>query len=923
MSFSKLLIANRGEIAVRIARAAAELGVRTVAVHARDDAGSLHTRVADESAALAADGPAAYLDADAIVAVARAAGCDAVHPGYGFLSESSVFAQKVLDAGMRFVGPRPELLALFGDKARARALAAQCSVPLLTGTDAATGIEQARDFLSALGEGRSMMIKAIAGGGGRGMRVVHHVDEVEPAYLRCQSEARNAFGNGDLYVERYMPAARHIEIQVLGDGGEAIHLGERECTIQRRNQKVIEIAPSPTLSDGLRAALCEAALRMARKVGYEGLGTFEFLVSAAPGSEADFAFIETNPRLQVEHTVTEEILGIDLVKTQLRVAAGATLADLGLAGALPAPRGHAIQLRINMETTGADGSTRPSGGVLAAFDPPSGPGVRVDTFGYTGYATNPRYDSLLAKLIVHSPSPDYAEAVGRARRALSEFRIEGLATNIPLLDRLLAHPDFVANRVHTRFIDEHLATLLAPDPAPSRERFFRTAAGSPAGARPRSSRQDDPLAVFSDDEPAASAQPSPHVAAAARIDGPEGTLPLLAPLQGTVVALDVAQGDSVRQGQQLLVLEAMKMEHIVAAETSGVVRRIDVSAGDTVFEKAPLVHIEPDDSVGEDSGNAAQLDLDLIRADLAQALERKAAILDAQRPDAVARRRRTGQRTTRENLADLFDPGSFVEYGGLAVAAQRQRRSFEELLSLQPGRRHDRRRGNGQRRRGSARTARAARCSPTTTRCSPARRGCQPPQEGPAASAGASAWGSRLVLFAEGGGGRPGDTADPAAGLDTPDLRAWARSAGSCRPWAIVSGRCFAGNAALLGSCDVIIAPQDSNIGMGGPAMIEGGGLGVFAPEEIGPIDVQVPNGVVDVAVARRGGSRRRREAATSPTSRAGSRSGAAPTSGCCATRSPRTGCAPTTSARLIERSPTWARCWSCGTTSAWAWSRR
>src|SRR5580658_4948687 len=406
MTPNNLLIANRGEIAIRVMRAAAELGMRTVAVFSDDDIHSLHTRKADDAVALKGAGARAYLDAERIIAVAKEAGCDAIHPGYGFLSENAAFARRCHEAGIIFVGPRPEILDLFGDKVQARAIAKRCGIAVLPGTLGATSLEDAKSFFQSLGKGASIMIKALAGGGGRGMRIVHKLDEIEEAYKRCQSEARTSFGNSDVYVEQLMPRARHIEVQIVGDGTGAVsHLWERECSIQRRNQKIVEIAPSPTLDSTVRDHLTAAAVKLAKEVRYNSLGTFEFLVDATHGgAEPGFAFIEANPRLQVEHTVTEEVTGIDIVKAQLLIAAGRTLAELHLTQKeIPEPRGFAIQTRINMESMGADGTAKPSGGTLTAFEVPSGPGVRVDTFGYAGYVTNPNFDSLLAKLIAYSP----------------------------------------------------------------------------------------------------------------------------------------------------------------------------------------------------------------------------------------------------------------------------------------------------------------------------------------------------------------------------------------------------------------------------------------------------------------------------------------------------------------------------------------
>src|SRR5689334_10941904 len=440
----KLLIANRGEIAIRIAEAAAELGIATVGVHSEDDATSLHVKRVDEAVALKGRGAAAYLDIAGVVAAAKAAKCDAVHPGYGFLSENAAFARACAAAKIAFVGPTPEQLDLFGDKARARAHAQKCKVPVLPGTgevDVAGATTFFRKHAKA-----GIALKAIAGGGGRGMRLVTDEKEIADAFARASAEAKAAFGNGALYAERLVRQARHIEVQVVGDGKGVVALGERECSLQRRSQKIVELAPSPGLKPAVAKKIVAAALAMAKAVKYCSLGTFEFLVEGN-----DFFFIEANPRLQVEHTVTEAVWGVDLVQAQLR-------------GALPeseGPRGCAIQLRVNMETMTEDGSARPGGGTLSVFEPPSGPGVRVDTYGYAGYRTNPNFDSLLAKLIVHSPSADFADALSRSERALAAFRLEGAPSNIGFLRALLANDDFRADKVHTRFVDEQAKKLIA------------------------------------------------------------------------------------------------------------------------------------------------------------------------------------------------------------------------------------------------------------------------------------------------------------------------------------------------------------------------------------------------------------------------------------------------------------------------------
>src|ERR1700760_4792658 len=463
MKITKLLIANRGEIAIRIARAAADMNLPTVAVYCEDDAHSLHLRVADEIRLLPALGAAAYLNVQAMISAAQAAGCNAIHPGYGFLSERGDFAKACSDAGLIFVGPDVRHLALLGDKARARHAAQEAGVPVVRGLDHAVTLDEARQFFASL-NGGAVIIKALAGGGGRGTRVVLTDKEIEAAFARCQSEAQAAFGRNDVYVEEFIPRARHVEVQILGDHeGGITQLGERECSVQRRFQKIVEIAPAPALDDNLRQQVIAAAVRFAKSVGYTNLGTFEFLVDVSSRTGVQpFVFIEANARLQVEHTVTEEVTGVDLVQSQIRLAQGATLKELGLDKPIP-PRGYAIQCRVNMETIKADGSVRPGGGTLTVYEAPNGPGVRTDGFGYAGYKTSDSFDSLLAKVIAQSPSSDFAVAVGRETRALSEFRIDGVSTNIALLRNVLAHPDFIAGKVHTRWLDEHVKDLAAPN----------------------------------------------------------------------------------------------------------------------------------------------------------------------------------------------------------------------------------------------------------------------------------------------------------------------------------------------------------------------------------------------------------------------------------------------------------------------------
>lgn len=810
--FAGLLIANRGEIAIRIARAAADLGIRSVAVYAEDDSASLHVRSADQAVALSGRGVPAYLDMQQLIAIALSEGCEAIHPGYGFLAENAEFAQRCADAGLRFIGPDAPTLALFGDKARARQLAEQCQVPLVAGLNQAISLAQAQAFFAEHG---AVMLKALAGGGGRGMRPVFNAADLAEAFARCQSEARAAFGNDALYIEQLVTNARHIEIQVLGDGtGQVSHLWERDCSLQRRQQKLVEIAPSPDLPAATREAMIAAALRLASAANYQGLGTFEFLLD---GDDAQrFYFMEANPRIQVEHTVTEQVTGVDLLQTQLKLAAGHSLEALGLA--IPkALNGYAVQLRINLESMASDGSTRPAIGTLSAYQPPSGPGLRVDGYGYPGYSVSPSYDSLLAKLIAHGP--DYASALNRAYRALSEFALEGVSSNINLLQNLLRRAEVRDYAVTTRFVEKHLHELLQAPAAAHPNRAI-------ASATPATASDSHSLII------------------------PAGLLAFSAHSTGVLVTLAVGEGDAVALGQDIAVLEAMKMEFVLKASHSGIVRHLLVAPGDSLGEGQPLLWLEPAEVQAAHSANEQSVDLEHIRADLAEVLERHAITRDERRPEAVAKRRKTGQRTARENLADLLDADSFNEYGALAIAAQRRRRPLSELIEQSPA--DGLLAGTG--------TVNAELFGPEAARCLAlaydytvfaGTQGVMNHKKTDRMLGLAQQWRLPVVLFAEGGGGRPGDTDwVGVAGLDCHTFVALANLSGLVPLVGVVAGRCFAGNAALLGCCDVIIATANASIGMAGPAMIEGGGLGSFKPEQVGPVSVQGPNGVIDVLVA-------------------------------------------------------------------------
>ena len=441
--FRKVLIANRGEIALRVIRACKELGILTVAVYSEADRECLHVRFADDDVCIGRPPSRdSYLNIPRLIAAAEITGADAIHPGYGFLAENAEFAEIVRTSGIAFIGPTPDQIRQMGDKAAARKLAQELEVPTVPGSP---GPVETPDDAMAIAEeiGYPVIIKAAAGGGGKGMRVAADADAFTQSYNLARQEALAAFGSDQVYIEKYLARPRHIEIQIMGDSyGKVIHLCERDCSIQRRHQKLIEEAPSPALDQELRDAIGSAAVRLASAINYSGAGTIEFLLDA----DGSFYFMEMNTRIQVEHPVTEMCTNFDLVKEQIRVAAGEPLSLVLHGNRL---RGHAMECRVNAEDPARN--FQPSPGLITAYHPPGGPGVRVDTHIYDGYTVPPYYDSLLAKVIVQGN--DRAEAIARMRQALDSFIIEGVTTTIPFLSRVMRHPDFVAGTVDTKFLE--------------------------------------------------------------------------------------------------------------------------------------------------------------------------------------------------------------------------------------------------------------------------------------------------------------------------------------------------------------------------------------------------------------------------------------------------------------------------------------
>jgi acetyl/propionyl-CoA carboxylase alpha subunit len=874
----KLLVANRGEIAIRILRAAAELGIATVAVYSKDDEGSLHTGKADEAVALDGIGVAAYLDIERIIGVARKSGCDAIHPGYGFLAENAAFARRCGEQDVTFIGPRVEILELFGDKARARVAAVDAGVPVIRGIDHAVSLEEAAEFMSGIGGGRSMMIKAISGGGGRGSRVVTSAGELPATFERCRAEAEVAFGNGDVYVEEFMQRARHVEVQILGDlHGAVVHLGERECSIQRYFQKIIEVAPAPDLPTDIRDDIIGAAVRCANRVGYSNAGTFEFLIDVSgEGNGQPFAFIEANARLQVEHTVTEAVTGVDIVKAQIRLAEGASIAELGLDDPrISEPRGYAIQARVCMETIGEDGSVRPTAGTLTVYEVPSGTGVRTDGFGYSGYRTSLSFDSLLAKVVGHATSPNFADAIAKTTRALSEFRVEGVETNIPFLQRILRHPDFAAGNIHTRFIDEQMTELAAPG-TPIR-RFVEPIGGAPATtadsqknvseggfAGARVDDAEDPMALFNHDTQVKTKDPLEDLTA--------GPIEIAAPAGGTIVSIDVAVDDEVGSARPIAVMEVMGLRHVIKTDRSGIVQTVCIAAGDLINRGDPVILLQEAD-VAENAVEASEaIDPDYIRGDLAEVHERRSYIYDSFRPEKVEKRHAKGQRSAREDIDQLLDPGTFKEFGGLVTAGSWQKQQWLRETTPADGLIMGIGSVNGDKVDPEHARVAVVHYDYMVVAGTQGGRGHYKQDR---MYEMARRFRLPVILFAEGGGGRPGisggesatpstsarasvtgaDAIDMAAmrgggvGMDCYTFTEFSKLSGLVPLVGINSGRCFAGNTAMLACCDVIIAAASSTIAMGGPAMIEGGGLGIYTPEEVGPMSFQVPNGVVDVLV--------------------------------------------------------------------------
>lgn len=583
---SKILIANRGEIAVRVIRAARDEGLQTVAVYADPDRDSQHVKLADEAYALGgATAAQSYLVMDKLIEIARRSGADAVHPGYGFLSENAQFAQKCIDAGLTWIGPSPESITQLGDKVAARHIAQKVGAPLVPGTK--DPVKSADEVVAFADEhGLPIAVKAAFGGGGRGIKVARDRESIVEMYESAVREATAAFGRGECFIERFLDSPRHVETQCLADAhGNVVVVSTRDCSLQRRNQKLVEEAPAPYLSDEQNERLYEASRAILREAGYQGAGTCEFLV----GTDGTISFLEVNTRLQVEHPVSEEISGLDLVREQFRIARGEKIEEKD-----PVLRGHSFEFRINGEDAGR--SFMPAPGTIEKLTVPTGPGVRWDSGFVAGDVIGGNFDSMLAKLIV--TGADREQALQRARRALAELTIEGMPTVIPFHRVVLDDPAFAPTeggdfKVHTRWIETEFNNTIpmysgAPGSVDSDEDERTTVVVEVNGKRMEVSLPDLGGGAKPAAKPASKTRKSRSARGAAKGGGDE----LTSPMQGTIVKVAASDGDTVAEGDLILVLEAMKMEQPITAHKAGKVSGLSAKAGDTVTSGAVLATIK-------------------------------------------------------------------------------------------------------------------------------------------------------------------------------------------------------------------------------------------------------------------------------------------------------------------------------------------
>ena len=809
-----VLIANRGEIAIRISKTLNDMGIESYGIYSKDDSSSTHLSYCSKVFELKGTGPSSYLNIDEIISITKNNNIEAIHPGYGFLSENQKFAAACLKNHIVFIGPSEKTLKMFGDKEKAKKLAQKLDLPTCLSVGPIKNEADILHFFKKIKRNK-IILKANFGGGGRGSRIVHKSENASEVLSLVKQEAKSFSGSNLVFAEEVVEEARHIEVQILGDGKSCIHFFERDCSFQRNFQKFIEFSPAPNLKLQTKEMLYNYAVTLCGSVGYKGLGTVEFLVD----KNEKIYFMEVNPRVQVEHTITEELTGIDLIRAQINVFCGLSIQDQNLTEVNKIGKRASIQARLNMESYDSKQQLIPSIGTIKEYDIASGPGIRVDGAGKVGFKNNGLYDSLLAKVIATSDF-GLSEAIRKLKFTLGMSSISGIETNKNLIIEVLNQENIGNGSVNISSIDMKIEKYLQKLKNNSQKIVIKDKP-SEVPYEPQNENSLSENAIQSE-------------------------------LVGTVISVKAALNKKIKQGDTVLIQESMKMHHPIKANISGYISKFFVDVGDTVSIGTPLFEFIP---VIEKSQNKLKTGKSkkskAIRKDLVDLIERRKLTLDENRSIAVKKRKKLGKRTARENIKSLIGQNDFFEYGDLVYAAQRSRRSLDDLIKNTPA--------DGLITGVSFVNSDLFDKEKTKTaimhydymvlagtqginnhkkldRMIDVIRGLKTP----------------LIFFCEGGGGRPGDVDagdQNIAGLNIPSFHDFARLSGLVPLVGIGSGRLFAGNAALLGCCDIIIGTKDLNLGMGGPAMIEGGGLGVYKPEEVGPTSVQYPNGVIDILV--------------------------------------------------------------------------
>ena len=812
-----VLIANRGEIAIRIAKTLADMGIKTFGIYPDDDVSSAHLSYMEKNLALSGFGSRAYLSIHEIIKLSLDNKIDAVHPGYGFLSESEEFSHQCEKNSIIFLGPNKKILKRFGNKQETKILAQKLGIPTCRTHKEVTSVNDIQNFYKEI-DGNNIILKSIYGGGGRGSRLIKSSDNLEEILSIVKKEAKAFSGLSHIFAEEFIDNARHIEVQIVGDGKKCMHFFERDCSFQRNFQKVIEMAPAPNLSTSTKDLLYQYAIDICEKVSYRGLATVEFLV----GKREEIYFIEVNPRIQVEHTVTEELTGVDLVRTQVNVCSGFSLDELSLKRTSNLGKRASIQARLNMESYDDNNSLTPGVGVISEYDIVSGPGIRFDGFGRVGYENKGLYDSLLTKVIATSEF-GLDDAIRKLTFTLEKSTLSGVPTNKDLIINILKAEKFSEGLFNTSTMDKNLGKYLLP----LKNNYKGRNIADKYKEQSSLNKVNHKMLL-------------------------ETGFIVNSKVIGTVIEINVFTGQKVTADETILIQESMKMHHSLKAEKSGKIGKLFVGIGDTVSVGTPLFELLPiKENIGRKSKSKSLKESKKIRQDLQELFKRRSYTLDKNRSVAVKKRKKLGKQTARENIKRLIGESEFFEYGDLVYAAQRARRSLEDLIENTPA--------DGLITGISNVNSDIFSSANTKTAIMhydymvlAGTQGINNHQKLDRMINVVRDLEIPLIFFCEGGGGRPGDV-DAGdrniAGLNIPSFHDFARLSGLIPLVGIGSGRLFAGNAALIGCCDVIIATKDLNLGMGGPAMIEGGGLGVFKPEEVGPTSVQYPNGVIDILV--------------------------------------------------------------------------